>query len=319
MNIRHCILAAAAGLSALAHADTVLVGTRFTSILEYDSVTGQATFRGFCAGPVDSMAVIGDTLYLGDDFGSVYSFDLNSNLLTGAFPVSVDAAAMATDGEMLFIADSGGEIQKIDPANGAVIDSLTVPFGPITSLGVHWGYLYYGGLLTIAQRASLHGDFNTSNFEFFAACGGAINSMTFAGLNIFLGATTGDIYKYDEFQGMFDGYYQTSVDAVAMTALTGGRLLIADSSGRLIQTDARTGEVLMETHVGEPIGALLPLDVGAACPIDLDLSGVLDLGDVQLFIMLMIQGRSGADLNGDGVLDIADVNLFVSNFVAGCP
>lgn len=319
MKIRHTILAAATALATIAHADTVLIGTAFTSILEYDTETGQTAFRGFCAGPIDSMAVIGDTLYLGDDFGSVYTFDLNTNLLTGAFPVSVDAAAMATDGEVLYIADTTGEIQKVDPQSGAVLDSLTVPFGSLTSLGVHWGYLYHGGLTTIAERASLHDDFDASSFSLFAVCGGAINSMTFSGLDVFLGATTGDIYQYDEFQGQFDGYYQTDVDAVAMTALTGGRLLIADSSGRLIQTDSRTGEVLMETFVGEPIGALLPLDVGAACPIDLDLSGVLDLGDVQLFIMLMIQGRNGADLNGDGVLDIADVNLFISNFAAGCP
>lgn len=319
MTTRLCLLAAATGLATLAHADTVLIGTRFTSILAYDTETGTASFRGFCAGPVDSMAVIGDTLYIGDDFGSVYSFNLNSNSLTGAFPVSVDAAAMATDGEVLFIANSSGVIQKVNPEGGAVLDSVTVPFAPLTSLGVHWGYLYHGGLSTVAERASLHDDFDASSFNLFTVCGGAINSMAFAGLNVFLGATNGTIYRYDEFLGESGGYYQTDVNAVAMTALTGGRLLIADASGRLIQTDSRTGEVLMETHIGEPIGALLPLDVGSACPIDLDLTGVLDLADVQLFIMLMIQGRNGADLNNDGVIDIADINLFASRFAAGCP
>ncbi|MBZ0173089.1 MAG: PQQ-like beta-propeller repeat protein, partial [Phycisphaerales bacterium] len=233
MTTRRIIAGALAGLAvAGAHADTVLVGTQFSSILAYNTETGETTFRGFCAGPVDSMTVIGDTLYLGDDFGSVYSFDLNTNILTGAFPVSVDASAMATDGESLFVSDTTGEIQKIDPANGVVLDSLVTPFGQLTCLGVHWGYLYHGGLSTIAERASLHDDFDASSFDLFAVCGGAINSMTFAGLDVILGATNGSIYRYDEFAGQFIGYYEASVDAVAITALTGGRLLIADSSGR---------------------------------------------------------------------------------------
>ncbi|USN98162.1 MAG: PQQ-binding-like beta-propeller repeat protein [Phycisphaeraceae bacterium] len=321
MSTRRCIMGALAGIAvaAAAHADTVLIGTQFSSILAYNTETGAATFRGFCAGPVHSMAVIGDTLYLGDDFGSVYSFDLNTNLLTGAFPVSVDATAMATDGEVLFIADSGGEIQKVDPQTGAVLDTLQTQFGQLTSLGVHWGYLYNGGLSTVAERASLFDDFDASSFDIFSVCGGAINSMTFSGIKVILGSTNGTIYRYDEFHGDNIGYYAGGTDSVGVAALTGNRLLIADSSGQLLQVDGETGDVLMETNVGEPIGALLALDVGAACPLDLDLSGILDLGDVQLFIMLFLQNRNGADLTGDGVLDIADVGEFVSQFVVGCP
>lgn len=301
-----------------AAAETVLIGTQFSSILAYDTETGEISFRGFCAGPVDSMTKMGDTLYLGDDFGQVYSFDLVTNQLVGAFPITGDAAAMANDGEALLVADSGGEIQKIDPATGIVLDSLTTQFGNVSAIGVHWGNFYYGGLNTIAERMSLADAFEPSSFELFAVCGGAINSMTFAGIDAVLGSTNGSMYRYDEFNGTYADVHFVGVDAVAMATLPRGRVLVADSSGTLLEIDYQTGAVLRETDAGEPIGALLALDVGEACPMDLDLTGVLDLGDVQLFIMLVIQGRGGADLNGDGAIDLADVGLFVSGFNAGC-
>jgi len=311
-------LALAACAAAPAAADTVLIGTQNSSILNYDTDTGEVTFRGVCAGPVDSMTSIGDTLYLGDNFGSVYSFDLNTNLLVGSFPVSGDANAMTTDGDFLYVGDSGGEIQKINPVTGAVADSLNTPFTGLTALGVHWGNIYYGGLSTIAERASLSDPFDASSFQFFAACGGSINSMTFSGINVVIGALDQKIYRYDEFNGTYANVLHVGMDCVGVAALTGGRILIADSSGALKEIDYETGAVLRETNAGEPIGALYPLDVGAACPIDIDLSGVLDLGDVQMFIMLVLQNRGGADLNGDGVIDLADVGIFVEDFNAGC-
>jgi hypothetical protein len=311
-------LLAAAAIAPASLADTVLIGTQFRSILAYDTDTGGVTFLGVCAGPVHSMAAIGTTLYLGDDFGSVYGFDLDTNLLTGAFPISVDAAAMTTDGQWLYVADTDGEIQKIDPETGAVVASVDTGFFSLTSLAVHWGHIYHGGLSTIAERANLHDDFSADAFQWFTACGSQINSMAFAGLEVMLGGIDGRIYRYDETVGAANGYYQAPVDSVAMVALTGNRALIADSNGRLIETDRTTGAILRDIHVGEPIGAMLALDVGAACPVDLDLSGTLDLGDVQLFIRLVLQDRLGADLNNDGVIDIADLNRFVSDFLTGC-
>lgn len=309
---------ALAGLAAPAMAETVLIGTQFSSILAYDTETGDVSFRGFCAGPVDSMTAMGDTLYLGDDFGQIYSFDLNTNQLVGSFPVAGDAAAMTNDGASLLVGDTAGEIQKIDPGTGAVLDSVQVNSFSLTSLGVHWGNLYHGGLSTVAERAPLAGAFEPGAFDLFAVCGGAINSMTFAGIDVVLGATNGSIYRYDEFNGTYANVHFVGVDAVGIAALTGGRVLVADSSGTLLEIDIETGDVLRETDAGEPIGALLALDVGEACPTDLDLSGVLDLGDVQLFIMLAIQGRGGADLNGDGAIDLTDVGMFAAGFNAGC-
>ena len=313
------LAAAIAAAAPVAGADTVLIGTQNSSILAYDTETGTVSFRGLCAGPVSALTSIGDTLYIGDDFGSVYSFDMGTNLLVGSFPVNIDAAAMAADGESIFVADTGGEIQKIDPSTGTVLTAVNGTFGTVTSLGAHWGNLYYGGLNTIAERAPMEFAFPENNFELFAVCGGAINSMAFSGLNVVLGSLNGNIYRYDEFNGTYANVHSVGVDSVGLAALTGGRLLVADSSGRLIEVDQETGAILRETNVGEPIGALHAFDVGEACPIDLDLSGVLDLGDVQTFIMLAIDGRLGADLDRDGDVDLADVGMFVNTFTAGCP
>lgn len=319
MKTTTAMLAATLAFAAAhATADTVLIGTQNSSILAYNTDTGTVTFRGLCAGPVSALTSIGDTLYIGDEFGKVYSFDLNTNLLVGSFPVSVDAVAMATDGEALLIADTDGEIQRIDPDTGVVLTTVSTSFGAVTSLGAHWGNLYYGALNTIAERVPMEIAFPDNNFELFAACGGAINSMAFSGLNVVLGSLNGSIYRYDEFNGTYANVHSVGVDAVGLAALTGGRLLVADSSGRLIEVNQETGAIIRDINVGEPIGALLALDVGEACPIDLDLSGVLDLGDVQTFIMLAIDGRLGADLDRDGDVDLTDVGMFVSEFTIGC-
>lgn len=82
--------------------------------------------------------------------------------------------------------------------------------------------------------------------------------------------------------------------------------------------ELETGNVIRSVQVGEPVVSLHALDVGEACPADLDLTGVLDLGDIQTFVMLAIDGRLGADLDQDGDVDLADVGLFAESFLAGC-
>jgi formylglycine-generating enzyme required for sulfatase activity len=55
-----------------------------------------------------------------------------------------------------------------------------------------------------------------------------------------------------------------------------------------------------------------------ACPADLNGDGVLDFGDVGLFVTFFASDDLAADLNGDGLLDFGDVGLFVTAFNAGC-
>ena len=61
------------------------------------------------------------------------------------------------------------------------------------------------------------------------------------------------------------------------------------------------------------------LIAGTSCPADLDGNGVIDLGDIQAFIVAFLATDDIADLGPPfGVWDLADVQLFVSSFIAGC-
>lgn len=54
------------------------------------------------------------------------------------------------------------------------------------------------------------------------------------------------------------------------------------------------------------------------CEPDLNGDGVLDLGDIQFFVALFLDGDAAADVNGDGVLDLGDVQAYVGLYQAGC-
>ena len=62
-------------------------------------------------------------------------------------------------------------------------------------------------------------------------------------------------------------------------------------------------------------------DGAAACVADLaSPEGVLDLADLQAFVVAFTAGDGAADLaEPAGVLDLADVQVFVGSFVSGCP
>ena len=57
----------------------------------------------------------------------------------------------------------------------------------------------------------------------------------------------------------------------------------------------------------------------AECPADMNGDGVLDLTDIQLFLVAFIASDPAADLNGDSVFDLADIQAFVTSFTSGCP
>ncbi|MFG0305311.1 MAG: DUF1028 domain-containing protein [Phycisphaerales bacterium JB040] len=73
--------------------------------------------------------------------------------------------------------------------------------------------------------------------------------------------------------------------------------------------------LIAEDGVGRPV-VLMPevlLTVGGVFA-DLNADGVLDQGDVQLFVDGFIQSDPISDLNGDGVLDLGDIDAFVTAF-----
>lgn len=58
---------------------------------------------------------------------------------------------------------------------------------------------------------------------------------------------------------------------------------------------------------------------GLGCPADIaEPFGVLDLNDVNAFIIGFLEQLPIADINGDGILDLQDVNMFIESFVSGC-
>lgn len=54
------------------------------------------------------------------------------------------------------------------------------------------------------------------------------------------------------------------------------------------------------------------------CLVDINADGVLDNGDITMFVNLFLAGDIASDINGDGVLDNGDINAFVTAFLAGC-
>ncbi|MFT5422862.1 MAG: hypothetical protein ACI89L_000631 [Phycisphaerales bacterium] len=54
------------------------------------------------------------------------------------------------------------------------------------------------------------------------------------------------------------------------------------------------------------------------CYADVNWDGILDNGDIGLFVSLFLSADPAADLNGDGILDNGDINTFVTLFLAGC-
>jgi len=62
---------------------------------------------------------------------------------------------------------------------------------------------------------------------------------------------------------------------------------------------------------------VLPI-CSAPCPVDLNGDGILDNGDIGLFVQIFLSGNLAADMNGDGLLDNGDIGTFVQLFLAGC-
>ncbi len=73
----------------------------------------------------------------------------------------------------------------------------------------------------------------------------------------------------------------------------------------------------VSADMGGGAGALS--DAAGGCPADINGDGVLDLEDINAFVLGFVEMLPQSDLNGDGVHDLQDVGLFVESFVSGCP
>ncbi|MEQ8769528.1 MAG: M64 family metallopeptidase [Phycisphaerales bacterium] len=59
--------------------------------------------------------------------------------------------------------------------------------------------------------------------------------------------------------------------------------------------------------------------VVGGCPGDFDLSGTVNLDDVDAFVAAFLAGDAAADVDASGTLNVDDIDVFVASFVAGCP
>ncbi|MDF1869932.1 MAG: PQQ-binding-like beta-propeller repeat protein [Phycisphaerales bacterium] len=302
-------------------AEILLLAGNQGVIHQLDTDTGEVTFRGVCAGPVNSMVVHDQTLYLGDENGSVYAFDANTNLVTSAFSVPADASAMSWIGEELVVADSAGEIFYIDSTTHQVLDSTPIVNTDITAMGLDAGGIFVGGQSSIAVRSNI----GQENFAFFAACGSLINSMAFGPDTMYLGgitfggSTAGTVYLFDKFAGGIEyaGTHPVPSDTTAMVAV-GQTLYIAGTDGIIHEMNAQTGEITRTFDAGINIQAMTPADGLPSCPADYDASGDLNFLDITRFLDLFNQRLVPSDTNGDSNFNFLDISRFISVYSSGC-
>ncbi len=67
---------------------------------------------------------------------------------------------------------------------------------------------------------------------------------------------------------------------------------------------------------GEPVNIT---ECSPDCPADLTGDGILELGDLTVFVIAFSSQDLAADLNADGLLDLGDIQIFVQAYVDGCP
>jgi hypothetical protein len=110
--------------------------------------------------------------------------------------------------------------------------------------------LYVASLSTLVYEGTPYASSN----NLIGACGGAAQSITVDAGVVFVGDTTGHVYK--RAPGGFLTYaYDAPNDAQAL-AFHNGNLLVGGSDGTIARLDAQSGQVLATLAVGVPVTAL---------------------------------------------------------------
>jgi hypothetical protein len=124
---------------------------------------------------------------------------------------------------------------------------------------------------------------------------------------------------------------EVSGGAVQSASASGIYAGLAPPAGLAIPFDLPMPPITLDYDLG--LDPALPWDIRAElggggggqstlddCPADLaEPFGVLDLADVNAFVLGFVEMLPQGDLNGDGIWDLGDVGLFVESFLAGCP
>ncbi|USN98273.1 MAG: hypothetical protein H6810_08800 [Phycisphaeraceae bacterium] len=163
---------------------------------------------------------------------------------------------------------------------------------------------------------------NVGNLDFKVGLADALGGAT-ANVAVSDQAPVGGVVSPDELVGPFllpgaapgEGYATWQRPIPARPALEGSVLYMQWRVDDPAAADglALSPPVRVEFFCNGRCASTCPADV--AEPFD-----VLDLADVQSFVLSFVSGDALADLAAPfGVLDLADVQLFVSSFLAGCP
>lgn len=108
--------------------------------------------------------------------------------------------------------------------------------------------------------------------------------------------------------GTWTGFHQSGVTFMSQIATVG-------SDGRL---DFHSG--LPSGNIRSVLNGMQLVKQGQGCPADLTGEGVLDLADLQAFVLAFTSQQPPADFAPPaGVYDLADLQAFVGAFIAGCP
>ena len=108
--------------------DLYIAGTIGT-IYKGNAITGDFQFfGGTCLAPVQALAIGQTSLYAGDETGAILRFDLATGDITDpVFFVGNGVTAIVMDGPDLLVSTFAGTIWRLDPGDGAVIDTMTSP------------------------------------------------------------------------------------------------------------------------------------------------------------------------------------------------
>ncbi len=108
--------------------DDLYVAGTIGEVYKGNALTGGfQPFAGICLGPIQALALSDTTIYAGDLVGAVVRFDMATGDFLGATFVPDSVTAMAWDGDSVLVSENGGTIWRLDPQNGAVLDTMTAP------------------------------------------------------------------------------------------------------------------------------------------------------------------------------------------------
>ena len=107
--------------------DLYIAGTIGT-VYKGNAITGDFQFLGgTCLAPVQALALDETSIYAGDETGAILRFDLATGANTGVFDIGLVVTSIVMDGPELLVGTFGGTIIRLDPGDGAVLDTLTSP------------------------------------------------------------------------------------------------------------------------------------------------------------------------------------------------